>query len=316
MGIPKLNRYLTDNCKKESIKKIHLSELSGKILAIDVSIYLYKFLNQGDLIENMYLFISILKKYDIVPIFIFDGKPPPEKKNILIKRNKEKKDAEIEYKQLEDDIIKKKFTKEELAEINKKIECLKKKSIKIKNSDIINVKKLMTLYGVQYYDAIQEADQLCGIISKRNDVFGCVSDDMDMFMYECKYIIRHISLINHTAIIYNCEDIYKDLNINYNELLQILLISTSDYNINNKLSIKESFEILYKYKNNNNTNTLYEYINETEDIVIDNDLIIRIKNIILCDSEYCDFKFNLNNNNKNLNELKVYLKDYGFYWVN
>lgn len=315
MGIPKLNRYLSDNCKKGTIKKVHLSELSGKILVIDVSIYLYKFLNQGDLIENMYLFISILKQYNIIPIFIFDGKPPPEKKNILIKRNKEKKEAELEYKQLESNIITGEYTKEEIIEINKKIELLKKKSIKIKNSEIIKVKELMTLYGVQYYDAIQEADQLCGVISKNNNVFGCISDDMDMFMYECKYIIRHISLINHTAILYNCKDIYNDLNVNYDDLLQILLISGSDYNPNNKISIDKAFEIFYKYKENSTNNSLYEYFNDKEDIIIDIVLIDNIKKIILCDTEYSEFTFNLHNNIKNNNGLREYLKEYGFYWV-
>ena len=74
MGIPKLNRYLNDNCNKGSIKKTHLKILKGKTLVIDTSIYLYKFISNGDLLEQMYLFISILKSYDIKPIFIFDGK--------------------------------------------------------------------------------------------------------------------------------------------------------------------------------------------------------------------------------------------------
>ena len=59
MGIKNLNRFLLDNCNKKSITKIHLSKLSGKKLVIDVSIYLYKFLSENALIENMYLFILL-----------------------------------------------------------------------------------------------------------------------------------------------------------------------------------------------------------------------------------------------------------------
>ena len=79
MGIKNLNRFLLDNCNKKSITKIHLSKLTGKKLVIDVSIYLYKFLSENVLMENMYLFISILKKYDIKPaivdLVLYNGEP-------------------------------------------------------------------------------------------------------------------------------------------------------------------------------------------------------------------------------------------------
>ena len=47
--------------------------------------------------ENMYLMLSIFKYYNITPIFIFDGKPPNEKKSLLQKRREDKLEAEQEY---------------------------------------------------------------------------------------------------------------------------------------------------------------------------------------------------------------------------
>ena len=111
MGIPKLNKYLTERCTNKSIGKKHLSFFSNKILVIDTSIYMYKFISHGDLLEDMYLFISILLEYSIIPIFVFDGKPPPEKKGLLIKRNDDKKKAENEYNILY----------QQLQQLNKKI---------------------------------------------------------------------------------------------------------------------------------------------------------------------------------------------------
>lgn len=105
MGIKNLNRFLLDNCNKKSITKIHLSKLSGKKLVIDVSIYLYKFLSENALLENMYLFISILKQYDIIPVFIFDGKPPPEKKQLLINRLVGKMEAEKKYLNIKEQLL-------------------------------------------------------------------------------------------------------------------------------------------------------------------------------------------------------------------
>ena len=89
------------NCK-ESIKCIPLGELHGKKIAIDISIYLYKYEAEDCLIENMYLLLSILNKYNIIPIFIFDGKSPTEKKALIKKRMDDRKDAQKEYNLLKD----------------------------------------------------------------------------------------------------------------------------------------------------------------------------------------------------------------------
>ena len=101
MGIKHLNKFLRENCKN-SIKCISMSELSGKKIAIDISIYLYKYVGDDSLIENMYLMISIFRYYNITPIFIFDGKPPTEKKELLKRRRENKLDAEKEYNRLRD----------------------------------------------------------------------------------------------------------------------------------------------------------------------------------------------------------------------
>ena len=96
MGIKHLNSFIKTNCTK-SIKCIPITELSGKKIAIDISIYLYKYEGDGTLIENMYLMMAILRYYNVTPIFIFDGKPPTEKKELIQKRKEEKIVAEKEF---------------------------------------------------------------------------------------------------------------------------------------------------------------------------------------------------------------------------
>ena len=73
---------MKDNASS-SIKLCRLNELSGKKIAIDISIYMYRFAADDTLIENMYLMLSVFKNYNIIPIFIFDGKPPVEKRELL-----------------------------------------------------------------------------------------------------------------------------------------------------------------------------------------------------------------------------------------
>ena len=51
MGIKHLNRFLRDEAQ-DSIKFISLCELSDKKVAIDISIYMYKYASENSLLEN------------------------------------------------------------------------------------------------------------------------------------------------------------------------------------------------------------------------------------------------------------------------
>ena len=132
MGIPHLNKYLFENCSKQSISKKHLECFKDKVIAIDTSIYLYKFIAENALIENMYLLISIFQTYKITPIFVFDGKAPEEKKELLIQRIIEKNKAETKYNDLKKQ-LENIENEEDKNEISVEMDSLKKKFIRIKN---------------------------------------------------------------------------------------------------------------------------------------------------------------------------------------
>ena len=129
MGIQFLNSYIKKNTSEKSLEIINFNKLSRKIIAVDINIYLHKFLAEGELFENLYLMFSLMKYYKIMPIFVFDGKPPPEKYELINKRYQERLIAENEYKKLcktkhlensEQEIInlKRKFLKPTKNEIN------------------------------------------------------------------------------------------------------------------------------------------------------------------------------------------------------
>jgi hypothetical protein len=261
MGIKNLNKFLIDNCTNKSIQKIHLSVLKNKTVVIDTSIYLYKFQTENALLENMYLFISILKKYKIIPIFIFDGKPPQEKMELLKQRQNNKKIAKEKYQKLEEKletITKNKEIDTSKIKIEKEMETLKRQFTQLQENDIKNVKKLLTAYGILYYESPKEADQLCAYLTKTKKVWGCFTDDMDMFVYECPYIIRNLSLMNHTAVLYDKKSILNELEMTDKIFSEIMILSGTDYSINSKTSLKETILWFYEY------NKYLFYCNENE----------------------------------------------------
>lgn len=248
MGIKHLNRFLRENCTSKSVRKIHLKTLAHKTLAIDTSIYLYKFIGENALFENMYLFISILKKYKITPIFIFDGKPPPEKRALLMKRRLAKKDAREKYMALQSEYqTDDKLNDDEKKDLLLEMEYLKRQFVRVRDEDVAVVKKLMDSYGVTYYDAPAEADQLCVYLVKIGKADICFSDDMDMFLYGCNYVGRNLSLLNHTIVLYDMQKILKDIDMSYQNFCEIMILSGTDYDIDSKTSLVETMRWFYEY---------------------------------------------------------------------
>lgn len=247
MGIRNLNRFFKNNCG-DIINLVHMSELSGKKIAIDISIYMYKYAADNSLIENMYLMLSVFRIYNIIPIFIFDGKPPQEKRELLLKRRQNKRDAENEYNKLKTELETNINIKEdEKNEIINNMDLLKKQFIYISKEQINNIKNLIRCYGATYFDAPGESDELCAQLVIRNKVWACLSEDMDMFVYGCSRVLRYFSLLNHTAVLYDINQILDKIGISQKHLREICVLSGTDYNENNRNNNNEIIEnSLYK----------------------------------------------------------------------
>ena len=227
MGIRHLNSFFRDNCTK-SITQIHLRNLRNKKIVIDISIYLYKFMSDDALLENIYLMISIFRHYNIKPLFVFDGPPPKEKIPLLSLRKEAKKNAEHAIIELRKDMQEEEDYKVQ-QEMQEQIDELKKKCVKIHSRDINKVKMLMDAYGVKYVDAPGEADELCAQLVINDEAYACVSEDMDMFVYGCPRVLRYFSILKKTCIMYNFRQILQELEITATEFRQICICSGTDY---------------------------------------------------------------------------------------
>jgi flap endonuclease-1 len=321
MGIRLLNRFLQSNCKT-SIQKIGLWDLSNKKIVIDANIYMYKYLGENALLENMYLMICILKQYNIVPLFVFDGKPPKEKENLLKERKNNKTIAENEYNILKDN-LNDTNDEEQNQLIKSNMISLKKKFIRLHHTDIQHVKKLLQCLGVSYIVAPGEADKLCASIVNNNFAYACLSEDMDLFVYGCKRVLRYLSLVNKNIIIYHLKQILNEIDMNFIDFKNICIISGTDYNIVNNNSLTRTINDFKKYKNYliNDTNniTFLKWMGDNVDYVNINE-INEINELFSLD-DTCELKYYLknqivNNSNLNISCLKTLLKREHFIFIN
>lgn len=337
MGIKHLNKFIKTNCS-DCLTTISLEQLRGKEIAIDASIYLYRFISEDCLVENIYLMNALFKKYDITPIFVFDGKPPPEKQKILMERKIKKAEAKVHYdnfkKQLEN------ITDQtEKHEIDIEMMKLKRKFICIKNEEIRLVKELLSSMGVYYIEAEGEADNLCAWLTIKNKVYACLSEDMDMFVYGCPRILRYFSIYKEKMILYNTKKILKKLHLTQTEFRELCVLSGSDYNdsikennmdsVDNKDYNKEKRKTIFDYyhmlKNNANNNSR-DYIYDENETINYNEMIricdlfdinkIKQHQIIGDKKDIVDRKKNNNfKTSPNETRLRQLLNDDGFIFV-
>jgi len=315
MGIKYLNRFLQENCK-ESIRKVNLYELSGKKVVIDTSIYMYRYLGEEALLENIYLMINILRINNIIPLFVFDGKPPKEKEDLLKERKENKKKAEEKYNELKNQLIDGQNEKEKIEE---EMIQLKKEFIRLHHTDIKDVKLLIQSLGVSYIEAPGEADKLCAKLVNKNLAYACLSEDMDMFVYGCKRVLRYLSLLNKTAIMYEMKDILIELDMNFNDFKNICIISGTDYNIHNNNDLTNTLKYFKKYrKSKEKKNNFLSWLEENTDYI--NGLEVReISKLFNIDDvpelKNC-LKTKIINSPINISNLKSILEKEDFIFVN
>lgn len=223
MGVKLLSKLLKTECA-DCVRKTHLRQLYGEKVCIDTSIYLYRYKSMESLLEKFYLMCSIFKYYNITPLFVFDGKPPEEKRNELNRRRENREKAWQKY-----DELKEKYGNNPNKHQEKRLENLKRSIVRVKWDDIQNVKNLITSMGFKHVEALGEADKLCAALVRKKKVYGVLTEDMDLFAYGCPVVFRYMSLINHTVMQYNLKDILKKLKISLENFQLLCVMSGTDY---------------------------------------------------------------------------------------
>lgn len=252
MGVRLLNTFLQSRCQ-DVTKKINLQDLRNKRIVVDASIYMYRFSAADALIENTYMLCSLFRHYGIRPLFVFDGKGRREEKRETIqKRNKEKQRALKKYKEYEVQLKETNGVKKDKI-INKMGE-LRRTFVRLAPDDMKNIMDLLDAYGIMYRVAKGEADELCAALVLNGAAYACLSEDTDLFVYGCHRVLKYISLINHTAVMYDLSTILSKLNMSMDSFRTMCLASGTDYIAKGDRNIFQNYD-LYELYNESEVNT-------------------------------------------------------------
>jgi flap endonuclease-1 len=290
MGIKKLYDIIR-KFAPNSLEEIHISEYAYKKVAIDVSLYMFKYKAiAGNYWLNSFLkLICCLRKNDIHSVFIFDTSAPPEKEIERSERREAKEKLEQQVFDLEqsydnyektgqvDDILKdlyyKVIAKEkptllvnknnlpiDMKVVKNKIEHRKSQIINISPQDFELTKKLFEVLAVPYYNAPMEAENMCADLCKRGLVSAVLTEDTDVLAYGSPIFLSKIDTNNETCTRINFQNLLSELNMNYQQFLDLCIMCGCDYNETiPKIGPMTAYKHIIKYESienfANSTNT-------------------------------------------------------------
>lgn len=242
MGIKGLYKFLKEY--PDLIKNKTINDFGSKKIAIDTSIILYQVViairNTGTDLKNkegeitshilgLFNKACTLLKRNIIPVFVFDGKPPKIKRNILSNRRLNR------YKAVE--------LMQEAKSEEERIKYFKR-CVNITSKQVDQAKELLELMGIPHIDSIEEADIQCAYLCKNDLVYGVLTEDMDILTFGSKKIVRNLSSYKKEPMELDLDYILKRLDFTMENFIDFCILLGCDYS-QGLIDVKSN--IIYKY---------------------------------------------------------------------
>jgi flap endonuclease-1 len=262
MGIKNLN-VIIKAVKTTAISSVQLNQLKYKTIAVDISLYVHKYIaiyGENEWFVNMLNFFYKFKSNLIHLVVVFDGIPPEEKNGAKEERKKSKnklqeKVLEIEKIKTDLELIAERehisqemtvtlekllrssienLTLEQLVfaiQEKAKIYCNRATSIEESHFDLI--KQFLQLIGIPFIIADGESDPLCFQLAKQGLVDYVLTDDTDLLAYGTPFILRNLK--NYTVEIIDTQQLFSDMELTQEMFVDMTIMLECDYNKGKKL---------------------------------------------------------------------------------
>ncbi|MBS7653488.1 MAG: flap endonuclease-1 [Candidatus Bathyarchaeia archaeon] len=223
-----------------------LSNLSGKIVAIDAYNALYQFLaiirqpdgtplmdHAGRItshLSGLFYRTCNLLEMGIKPVYVFDGTPPALKEAEIKRRMKVKEEAVKKY---------------EMALKEGKIEEARmyaQMTSHLKDYMADDSKRLLAFMGVPWVQAPSEGEAQAAHLAKKGDANFCASQDYDSLLFGAPHLLRNLTISGRRKLprkdvyvevvpeIVELKRIIKELDITHEQLIDIGILIGTDFN--------------------------------------------------------------------------------------
>jgi 5'-3' exonuclease len=263
MGIKNLNKLLKKHVPN-SFKEVHLSKLQFKKVAIDTSLYIYKYkvvFGESGWFSAFLLLIACLRRNGIHCVFIYDdiSKAPAEKSIERERRTEKKDDHKTRIETLKAAFTKYKETgeidpilhvKEEVTPLKRlllqrpssqtesvnvqaiesRIEKMESQIVSLRKEDISLTKELFKILAIQTIQADGEAEAYASDLASSGKIDAVLSEDTDVLAHGCPLFLSKINTSNDTCTALEIDEVLEELDISLDSFVDICILCGSDYN--------------------------------------------------------------------------------------
>lgn len=286
MGIKDLYKVIEDEAG-DCFEEVTLHKLSGLRIAIDISIFLYRYIRTAGNDGWMNLFIGFLCKFlkhNIITVCIFDGPNPPSEKKLeqlyrreTVKASLEKRDKIILLRdklakfEEEDDLpeeiveecrslLKVRNSKKPdltnyysptdiITSLQKKIDTLDNQTLPITSEHRDLAFQIVNMMGLHAIQADGEAEGVCSYLAKIGEVHGVLSEDTDCLAYGAPFLFvyRKNKATDEKLFAIHLQTILDRMGYTYDQFLDLCILLKCDYNKHTYTNGKQSSSVFKGY---------------------------------------------------------------------
>lgn len=225
---------------------ISLNDLARKVIAIDAYNALYQFLtiirqpdgtplmdSRGRITSHLsgllYRTINLLE-HRILPVYVFDGKPPEMKDLEILKRIKIKEEYLRKYKAA--------LERGDLREASK----YAKLTSRLTSDMVKDAKTLLDLLGIPWVQAPSEGEAQAAYMARKGDAWAAASQDYDSLLFGAPRLVRNLTITGRRKLpkkdvyielkpeLIILDEVLKHLKITREQLIDIAILTGTDYN--------------------------------------------------------------------------------------
>ena len=200
--------------------------------AVDCSCLLYR--ARGSNLSPLTVIASLIvrmRRAQIEPIFIFDGRPPAAKAEVVDQRRCQRQVMHAEMSAISKSLTEhaEDLTSGEKAEMERRHADLQRKAPTVSSGDKDEIKRFLYACGILFVTATGEADDVLAYLCRNGTVQAVVSTDMDMLARGVPLLV--LPETNDAAVLTTIRltDVLSGLQLQYLQFVDACMLMGSDY---------------------------------------------------------------------------------------
>ncbi len=247
-------------------ERTSLKALKGRSFAIDASIEIHRFLalirkpdgtlftdQSGRVTSHLIGLLTwtsrLMTEYSMSPTFVFDGVPNALKRKTLEARRFARRKAETEYS---DAVSTGDYSKAWSKAVM---------TGRVTRDVLDDAKRLLTLMGVPWLDALEDAEAQASYMAARGDVWAVGSKDYDSLLYGAPILARYLSIAGQEFLpaqrrmrrlvpeLVKLSENLRELSISREQLVDLAVLVGTDFNEGVRgVGPKRALSLIRKYQ--------------------------------------------------------------------